>query len=124
MGDTPKFKGSWNMCLYHPYKQRVISYIIKERQVIKRGNLNDLLDSVVCTTDDELCMTGEWSVCRDKSIEYILGQDDEIKFFKWVRVTERRNIKGKEKNTTFTIKQPQTGNLSSMKTHFLKSLSI
>lgn len=41
---------------------------------------------------------------RDKSIEYILGHDDEMKFFKWVRVTERRNIKGKEKNTTFTIK--------------------
>lgn len=63
-------------------------------------------------------------MCRDKSIEYILGQDDEMKFFKWVRVTERRNIKGKEKNTTFTIKQAQACHLSSMKTHFLKSLHI
>lgn len=58
------------------------------------------------------------------SIEYIIGQDDEITFFKWLCVTERRNIKGKEKNITCAIEQPQTCNPSSMKSRFLKSIII
>lgn len=75
--------------------------------VIKHGNLNNFLESVVCATDDELCMTGCFLCAETKALNTsFIGQDDEIKFFKWVRVTERRIIKGKEKDITFTTKQP------------------
>lgn len=83
-------------CIVHTNMELLVT-ALKRAKVIEHGNLNDLVGSVVCSIYNESCMNGTCEVCKHKSIKYEINEDEEIKFFKWVKTSVIKTIKGVEK---------------------------
>lgn len=62
--------------------------------MIKYGDIGNLLKDIVCSVKKEECMMGLCLLCYRKEIHFDLGNDKQIKFYKWQTVTEVKSVKG------------------------------
>lgn len=112
------------LCIKHSNFEMLLSSLIKNK-VISQKSSNELLEAVTCSKEDENCLMGTCSDCLKKSLTFSVPEDvNDITYFKWVNVVEKRTIKEKEIKVKITKKEKITVNVKLAIEDFEKYLPI
>lgn len=74
--------------------------------VISEKNPDKLVKTLVCEPQSEICLSRGCKKCKDKVIVFAeFNAGDTFSFYKWVRIKEKRTVKGKEVVKMVTTKK-------------------
>lgn len=97
-------------------------FSLKNVKVIKQNNTTELLNSLVCSTKEEACMTGLCVTCGGKKPNFSYNDDFLIKYEEWNSVQEERNIKGRKKTVKKCVKERKYARVSQLLKQLEKEL--
>lgn len=75
--------------------------------LIKEKSVQDVVESIACNRNNYKCMTRKCNKCFNKTTEFTTFENsEENTYSQWIKVTEKRMIKGKERDVNYIVKGP------------------
>ncbi|KAL4705686.1 hypothetical protein ACJJTC_018759 [Scirpophaga incertulas] len=93
------------LCKTHANAQYLINTLYKQK-IISTCNMNNFIESTVCSTDSRACMTAKCNNCNKNQIPYqVPNEFMTIKWPQWTRKSEIIDKAGKRVKITKTVKE-------------------
>lgn len=83
------------------------------------------IKSIVCATRNESCITGQCPSCKGKELQLINENDDiNVKFFEWKTTSEKKVIKGVERELKRIVKTSREEKLAELNVKLKKDVLL